>query len=121
MRFLTRMVIAVCLLVPTISQATEAWSVCQTITSVQNYMAYANAVSLTLSPGISGCSGEGVAGGIAFTIGTDGVTSTNISGFLASGLAAYLSGTQVMIYYDTSVTGCAGVIIATGGNAGQCP
>jgi hypothetical protein len=120
MRSLKTLLIVTCLLGPAMSQAAEAWSSCQTITAVVNYMAYNNAVALALTPGIAGCNGEGPTGGITFLVGIDGVTSTNINGFLATSLGAYVAGKQVMIYYDTSVTGCAGVVIAVGGDAGQC-
>ena len=120
MILLTRLMIAVCLLASTASHAANAWSGCQTIVGVSNYIAYSNQLVLALSPGISGCSGAGVTGGVGFIIGTDGVTSTNIDGLLASGLSAFLTGTQVMILYDNSVTSCAGEIISVGGYSGQC-
>jgi hypothetical protein len=120
MRFLKRVLIVGCLLGAAVSHAaTYVWSSCQAIAGVSNYIACSNQLVLALSPGISGCSGAGIAGGVGFIIGTDGVTSTNIDSFLASSLAAYHTGTQVMILYDTSVTGCAGAIISAGGYSGQ--
>jgi hypothetical protein len=121
MRLLKRVLIAGCLLGTTVSQAaTYVWSSCQTIVGVSNYIAYSNQLVLALFPGISGCSGAGVTGGVGFIIGSDGVTSANIDGFLASSLAAYHTGTHVMILYDSSVAECAGAIISTGGYSGQC-
>jgi hypothetical protein len=120
-RFLTRVALASLLSAPVIAQSSEQWSSCQTITGVSNYLAYANSVLLTLSPGISGCNPVGIAGAVLFTAGVDGVTSDNIGSFLASGYAAYLSGHQVAIFYDNSTVNCAGVIISLGGAAGQCP
>jgi predicted metal-dependent phosphotriesterase family hydrolase len=101
------------------AQAAQSWSACQTIVAVTDYQAYNNTMVLALSPGISGC-GAG-AGSIQFIVGTDGVTAANFNGFLASSLSAYTIGAQVMIFYDTSVTNCAGVIISIGGYSGQCP
>jgi hypothetical protein len=48
------------------------------------------------------------------------VSSTNINSILASGLAAYTTDRQVMVYYDNT-SGCAGIFIANGGFSGQCP
>lgn len=103
------------------AQSSEQWSSCQTITGVSNYLAYANSVLITLSPGIPGCSPVDVNGAVMFMVGVDGVTSDNISSFLASGFAAYASGHQVMIYYDNTTTSCPGVIVSLGGPSGQCP
>jgi len=97
------------------------WSSCQTVTGVSNYLAYADSVLITLSPGISGCSNVGVAGAVMFSVGANGVTSDNIGSFLASGYAAYVSGHQVMIYYDNSSASCPSMIISLGGPSGQCP
>jgi hypothetical protein len=103
------------------AQSAEQWSNCQTVTGVSNYLAYANSVLVTLSPGIPGCSPVGISGAIMFTVNVDGVTSENINSFLASGYTAYTSGHQVAIYYDNSSSTCAGVIFSLGGAAGQCP
>jgi hypothetical protein len=103
------------------AQSSVQWSSCQTVVGVSDYLAYSNGVLLTLSPGIPGCSPAGIAGAVFFVVGAEGVTSENISSFLASGYAAYTSGHQVAIYYDNSSTSCPGVIISLGGAAGQCP
>lgn len=120
MRLLTRMLIATILMMPLVSQAALVWSSCQTVTGVSNQLAYDNGVFLAFSgSGISGCS-DGTPGGIAFLVGQEGVTSTNITTILATSLTAVSSGRQVMIYYDTS-NSCYSQIIAVGGYAGQCP
>jgi hypothetical protein len=121
MRSLKWMMVAASLSAPALAQSAEQWSSCQTIIGVSNYLAYANSVLLTLSPGISGCNPVDVPGAVMFSVGVDGVTSDNISSFLASGYAAYVSGHQVAIYYDNSSATCAGVIISLGGASGQCP
>jgi len=115
------MMVASLLSLPAMAQASQQWSSCQTVTGVSNYLAYANSVLITLSPGISGCSSVGVAGAVMFTAGVGGVTSDNIGSFLASGHAAYVSGHQVMIYYDNSSASCPSMIISLGGPSGQCP
>jgi hypothetical protein len=121
MRFFKWMMVAASLFASALAQSAEQWSSCQTIIGVSNYLAYANSVLLTLSPGISGCNPADVSGAVMFSVGVDGVTSDNISSFLASGYAAYMSGHQVAIYYDNSSATCAGVIISLGGPSGQCP
>jgi hypothetical protein len=115
------MIVASLLVAPELAQSTEQWSSCQTVTGVSNYLAYANSVLLTLSPGIPGCAPVDIAGAVMFMVNVDGVTSDNIGSFLASGYSAYLSGHQVTIYYDNSSIGCPGVIISLGGVAGQRP
>ena len=115
MRLLTRMMFAVCLLAPVVSQATMVWSACQTITAVSDYLAYSNSVQLAFSPGIPGC-GVG-----SFVVGQGGVTSTNVNSLLATSLAAFTAGKQVMIYYDNSTSNCYSTIVAVGGYSGQCP
>jgi basic membrane lipoprotein Med (substrate-binding protein (PBP1-ABC) superfamily) len=102
-------------------QAAQFWSACQTIVGITNDQAYNNTLVLALSPGISGCGSSSIPGSMQFVIGTDGVTAANFNGVLASTLSAYATGAQVMIYYDTSVTNCAGVILSIGGYSGQCP
>jgi len=96
------MIVASLLVAPALAQSTEQWSSCQTVTGVSNYLAYANSVLLTLSPGIPGCAPVDIAGAVMFMVNVDGVTSDNIGSFLASGYSAYLSGHQVTIYYDNS-------------------
>jgi hypothetical protein len=121
MRFRTRMMLAVCLFAPLASQAAMVWSTCQTITSVGDYQAYNSSIIFTLSPGIPGCGTGGVSLSI-FLQGTNGVTSTNINSFLATGLAAATSGKGVTIFYDNSTASCYGQIISFGGASNLlCP
>jgi hypothetical protein len=49
------------------------------------------------------------------------VTSTTINSFLATALAAFVAGQQVMVYYDNSTSNCWGAIISVGGYGGECP
>lgn len=120
MRWLLRATIAAIAAAPLCSGAAEQWTTgCQTVTSVQTYLAYNNSIVVGLSPGIPGCNVGATVGGVEFTVGTDGVTSTYINAILATSLSAYASGSQVMVYYDSS---CFGVIIAVGGADGtNCP
>jgi hypothetical protein len=125
MRLLTRMMIAVCMLAPTVSQAALVWSGCETITAVSNYLAYAayNAVYLSISPAISGCIGNtgGNGSAVALAVGQEGVTSTNIDSLLAVALAAYSSAHHVKVYYDNATNQCYAQIVAVGGYYGECP
>lgn len=106
------------LFIPFITQATQLWSGCQTVTGVANYIANANQVILALSPGLPCIGPNAVPGSVSFGVGNFGVTAGNLSSFLASGLTAQATGQQVMIYYDSA--SCFGLIIANGGYAGQC-
>lgn len=117
----TAAVLAAALLGSTAAQASQQWSACQTITSVLNYLAYSNAVIVSLSPGISGCAPGGLAGAVEFQANVNGVTADNINSFLAQGLVAYTTGHQVMIFYDNANNNCPGMMIASGGTSGQCP
>ncbi len=121
MRLLARAMVVFTLLGPVSAESAQVWSSCQTVTGVSNYLAYANSVVLSLSPGIPGCSAVGIAGAMIFSAGSGGVAADNVSSFLASGYVAYTSGHQVQIYYDNSTSSCLGVIISVGGVAGQCP
>jgi hypothetical protein len=121
MQMLTRLMIAVCLMAPTLSRATNVWSGCETITGVSNYTAVNDSVILALSPGLSGCSPIGVTGAMGFEAGQNYVTSTTINSFLATALAAFVAGQQVMVYYDNSTSNCWGAIISVGGYGGECP
>jgi hypothetical protein len=121
MRLMTRMMIAVSLLAPVVSQATVVWSACQTVAAVADYLAYNNSVNLALSPGISGCVSNGVTGAVSFSVGQNGVSSTNVNSLLATGLAAFTAGKQVMILYDNATSNCYSAIVAVGGYSGQCP
>ena len=119
MRIQVRTFLITCLFLPVVSQA--AWSGCQKVTAVTNYLAYNSSVFLTLSPGISGCSFASVTGAIGFTIGQMNVTSGNINTLLASGMTALTLGRGVMIYYDSSTANCYSEMIAIGGYDGSCP
>jgi hypothetical protein len=120
-RYLTKMMIAVCLIASMNAQATNTWSSCLTITGVTNLSATIyNSIDITFSgTGISGCTSVAT-GGINFIVGTDGVTAANINGFFSQALLAFATGTQVMILYDPTVTNCAGIAIANGGYNNQC-
>ena len=121
MRIRSRVMLAISLLVPFAAQAAQQWSGCQTIVGVSNYMAYNNdnLIILGLSPGLPDCSYNGMPGAVGIIVGQFGVTSANISAFLAGSLTAYSTGRQVMIYYDSAT--CFANIISNGGYVGQCP
>jgi hypothetical protein len=123
MRFLARLMIVVCVITPIAGQTTEnpVWSACVTITAVSNYVAYNNSINLALNPAINGCDGNGITGAVSIVVGQDGVTSSNVTAYLASSLAAQMTGQQVMILYDNSTNNCYGIIVANGGYSGQCP
>jgi hypothetical protein len=118
MRTVKRMMLALSLLAPFESQATQQWSSCQTVTGVSNYVAFGNQVIVALSPGLPCTVPVGVPGGVSFIIGTYGITANNISTFLASALSAYATGQRVTVYYDDAA--CGGLIISNGGITGQC-
>lgn len=111
MRVLLRALLIVGILVSASSQAAVEWSNCVAITGVNNQIAYNNEVSITVSPVLS-------CGAALFTVGTQGVTATNVTPFIAQGLMAMTTGRMVQIYYDS--TTCAASIIANGGFSGQC-
>lgn len=114
----TGYVASLCVLLPMVSQATPQWSGCVSVIGVSNYIAANASVVLAVSPGIPSCAANGIPGAIQFANGYNGVSVTNISSFLASGLASQVSGQQVMVYYDSS--NCTGFVISNGGYAGQC-
>lgn len=118
MRAVKRLMLALSLMVPFASQATQQWSSCQTVTGVSNYVAFGNQVVLALSPGLPCTVPMGIPGGVSFVIGTNGITASNINTFLASALSAYATGQRVMVYYDDAA--CSGLIISNGGITGQC-
>lgn len=109
---------AVAAAIPALCQA-NSWSSCQTITAVSNYTTHESAVYVILSPGISGCHAD-APGATKFKVGQMGVTADALKGFLATALAAYLSGKQVMIHYDETSPSCHASIISVGGWAAQC-
>jgi hypothetical protein len=113
-----RLIIALSLMAPITSQATQQWSSCQTVTGVSNYIAFGNQVIIALSPGLPCSVPVGVPGGVSFVIGTNGITANNINTFLASALSAYATGQRVQLYYDDAA--CGGLIISNGGITGQC-
>jgi hypothetical protein len=103
------------------AQAANSWTACVTITGITNYIAYDDAVILTVSPTIPGsCVAQGIGNAVQFSAGNNGVTAANITALLASALAAYTSSTQVQLLYDPSTTNCYGTAIATNGYAGSC-
>ena len=125
MRTVLRGSIFLAFLAPLVSQADIVWSGCGTITSVTNYLANSNQFVVTCSgcniPTPPSCSGIGGAPAVYFAIGSDGVTSTNITALLATALSAQASGRQVMIAYDNGTSSCYGQVISVGGYSGQCP
>jgi hypothetical protein len=92
-----------------------AWSACETITGVSNYIAYDNTVQVFMTPTIPGCTAST---GLNFTVGAGGITSSNINSFLATAMGAQIGGKKVMVYYNS--TGCNIEIMAIGGYSGQC-
>lgn len=123
-RPISRVTLLISVLLPLVSQAAITWSACGTITSVSNYLANDNSVYVTLSGSAipSSCAGiAGVPGSVAFAIGQEGISSTNVNALLATALSAQASGQQVMIAYDNSTSSCFGQDIAVGGYAAQCP
>jgi hypothetical protein len=98
--------IAFCFVMPGMAQATIVWSACQTITAVSDEPALAvgPSILLALSPGISGCSPQGVTGAINFTAAQGGIASADLSALLATSLTAFSLGKRVMVAYDNSTT-----------------
>ena len=97
-----------------------AWSSCQTITSVVEQTAFNNSFYVNLAPGVSGCAAD-TSGEVLYRIGMAGVTTDTYRGLIASTLAAFLTGKQVMVFYDASqAPTCFASIIAIGGYANQC-
>jgi len=64
MRTLPRFMLALNLMAPIISQATQQWSSCQTVVGVSNYVAFGNQVIVALSPGLPCTVPVGVPGGV---------------------------------------------------------
>ena len=107
------------LLIPAVSWGAN-WSSCQTITSVTDYTAYSSSFYLNLSPGISGCVAD-TTGAVLYRIGMAGVTADSYKSLVASTMLAFVTGKQVMIYFDTSQPpACFASIISLGGYANQC-
>jgi hypothetical protein len=104
------------MLIPVEARAAEVWSGCMTITGVSDYIAYDGQVFVYFATPLPGVAQVGA--GYAWVTGQNGVTSDNISGFLATALAAKLSNTPVMVFYDNT-TGYL-IIMSVGGYAGQC-
>jgi len=61
---------------PAFAPAAVAWSSCQTITGVTVQPVGSN-ILVSLSPGIGGCSSQGVAGAITFSAGQLGLATCN--------------------------------------------
>ena len=123
MRLLSRVLFAAYLLVPALSPAAIVQSSCQTVTGIENNVAGSPGnILVYLSPGISGC-GTGGYSFSDFSIGTNGITSTNINSIFATALTAYSTGHQISVEYDNSTASCYGQVIAIGYGlvAGNCP
>lgn len=119
MKLKSLMAVAIAVSAPAVSLA-GTWSSCQTITAVTDYLANNNAVYVILSPGISACHSD-APGSVIFTVGQMNVTSSNINSLTASLLSAYVSGKQVMIYYDeTTAPACYSQVVSIGGMTGNC-
>ena len=118
MRSLKTLLIVTCVLIATTVQAAVTESGCLTVTAVIN-SEYGNAVQLVLSPAIPGCTPNS-SPGVEFAAGVNGITTSTLGSFLASGLAALATGRQVMVLYDNSTSNCYGYAIANGGFQGQC-
>jgi|SRR5579859_2693492 len=102
------------LLASTVSQAAVVWSSCQSITAVTNEPV-SSTILLTLSPGIAGCSAQGVTGAVGFVVGQAGLSATNMSSLLATSLSAVSLGRKVLIGYDNSSSNCYSSSISIGG------
>lgn len=105
---------------PVLSQAAVAWSSCQTVTGVTVQPVGSN-ILVSLSPGISGCSSQGITGAITFSAGQLGLATGDLSGLLASSMTALALGRQVLIAVDTSSSNCYATSVSVGGYNGQCP
>lgn len=120
MRKIIRPLLLLPLVVPIITNATVVWSGCQTIVAISTEPNQASLL-ITLSPGISGCSAQGVTGAINFTIGQEGLAATDLSNILGTSVSAYALGRQVMLAYDNATTNCYGTAVSIGGYQAQCP
>jgi hypothetical protein len=123
MRSLSHVLLAAYLLIPSLGQAAIVQSSCQTVTGIENNVAGSPGnILVYLSPGISGCGTGGYSFSV-FSIGTNGITSTNINSILAAALTAYTTGHQISVEYDNSTASCYGQVIAVGAGlvAGNCP
>jgi hypothetical protein len=114
------LMIACCFLTPAMAQAAGIWSSCQTITAITDEPNLSS-VLVTLSPGITGCSPQGVTGAITFAAAQDGIVSSDLNGLLATSLSAFTLGKRVLIAYDNSTSNCYSHAVSIGGYAGQCP
>jgi hypothetical protein len=104
--------------IPSISFGAEQWSACHTVTGVTNFLGYNStnpSVWVAVSPAISTCTS-----GVTFALQqlASGSTVETLKALLGSVTAAQLSGTRLMLYYDT--TSCTGTAVAVGGYSGQC-
>lgn len=103
---------------PTVGFGAEQWSGCHNVIGVTNYLGF-NAtnpsVLVAVSPAISSCT-SGVT--LALQQLAPGSTIESLKSLLGSVTAAQLSGTRLMLYYDT--TSCTGTVVAVGGYSGQC-
>ena len=119
MRSLTTLTVATSLLACATAHATPVLSACVTVTGVVN-AEYGNAVIVLFSPTIAGCTYNDSTGGVVWAAGTNGVTSTSLGSYLATGLTALSLGRQVQVLYDNSTSSCFGYQMAIGGDNGQC-
>lgn len=120
MRQIIRSLLFLSLVVPVIANATVVWSGCQTIVAISTEPNQASLL-ITLSPGIAGCSAQGITGAINFTIGQESLAATDLSNILGTSVSAYALGKQVMLAYDNATTSCYGAAVSIGGYEAQCP
>jgi len=125
MRLLSKIVIVMCVLSPIVSQAAIVTSACETVVAVENALASNGIVYIYLSPNVgSPCLSAGGASVLQFEVGQGLVTNTNINSIVATALAAYTAGHQLMVQYDNSTASCFGQTISIGGPNGSgalCP
>lgn len=115
---------AAALTLPTICFGAGQWSGCQTVIGVSNYLGHNTtnpSIGVALSPGIPGCTAD-APGGTVFALQNlaAGATVDTLKSLLASLTAAQVSGTQVMVFYDSAIAGCPSRIVSVGGYSGQC-
>lgn len=119
MRAFIRLLGMVIITAPLLAQATVVRSPCQTVVGVTNQPVGSNFL-VTLSPGISGCSSQGITGAVTFQASQAGL-GTDLSSLLTSSLTAISLGREVQISYDNSSSTCWGTGVSIGGTSGQCP
>lgn len=121
MRFGALCVMALSSLLPLTSQATNSWSGCLTVTAVTSEANQSQVLVTLAGSGIPGCNAGNVAGAVYFTVGSNGIsTSDMLDQVLATGLSALGIGRQVQIFYDNGSANCYSNSIAVGGFTGGC-